>query len=582
MNANKFFEIVSCDINRNPTEEITTIYKNKNIYYGNKKSFTKKQIKEGIILFWDQGSLIVSPYFSEKNKLCNFCFFNQREKAQSFKETMPFIETLDSTVIPIECLMNAINTIIHAPIERKLFSFYVINELTMKRNFFFRGTYCESCLKNKTPHIKAIIKNENERLNKIEVSSKDIRSENKNLIYLLEYPNNDSEFYVKKELLESKTISYELSFVRQSREAALSGIGTASTYRLAKKKAIFESLERFSGTASLNSKSIINTMEELKKLKKNFYNPNDWFDKTNKKKRISEHEEIYWIESYNPVKRTNYLIPEDFVIYKNNRKSQANKLVCSSSNGHAIGNTIIEASIYSMYELIERDTFLQAWYLRESPLLVIKASIKNSELQNKIRKIEENGYDLFIYDLSSDYYIPTFWVYVEGKNYNKFASYSTAATHYDNKTALESALNELDLALSYYDGHLPEIRKKSEEMKPEDIVTVADHPIYYASDRSKEYFSFLSKVETKNFSENQEEKIILNHHYTELVSRLSKRFNNIYITRNTPIGVEELGLEEVKIFIPGMHDMYFGYDNQIVNLERLGRETDELYIHPFP
>ena len=82
-----------------------------------------------------------------------------------------------------------------------------------------------------------------------------------------------------------------------------------------------------------------------------YLNPNDYLHVLGKEK-LNQETKIHWLPTYNYQTQKFTLIPEDFIIYKTERKSINQKLVNVSSNGHAIGNSYKEAVIFSFCNLI--------------------------------------------------------------------------------------------------------------------------------------------------------------------------------------------------------------------------------------
>lgn len=90
-------------------------------------------------------------------------------------------------------------------------------------------------------------------------------------------------------------------------------------------------------------------------------------------------------------------------------------------------------------------------------------------------------------------------------------------------------------------------------------------------------------VEVIDFEIKDDYSIELDSYYSDLLEFTNKLFGNFYIVDNTPKGLKEIGLCEVKVFVPGMQDMNFGYANQYINHQRIHLDgNQEVPIHPFP
>ena len=112
---------------------------------------------------------------------------------------------------------------------------------------------------------------------------------------------------------------------------------------------------------------------------------------------------------------------------------------------------------------------------------------------------------------------------------------------------------------------------------------MADHAIYYSIEDRSIQFNFLKGVEVIDFEIKDDYSIELDSYYSDLLEFTNKLFGNFYIVDNTPKGLKEIGLCEVKVFVPGMQDMNFGYANQYINHQRIHLDgNQEVPIHPFP
>ena len=367
-----------------------------------------------------------------------------------------------------------------------------------------------------------------------------------------------------------------------SQSEMISGIGIDTSYKKARSKAFLEAMERYSGIISKGQKRLFFSLNDLSREIIDYLNPNEYLSLLGKTK-INQDTKIHWLSAHNYQTQKTTLIPEDFIIYKTERKPISQKLINMSSNGHALGNTYKEAVIFSLFEMYERDYFLFHWYERKSPKEVNLSSIFDLEINHYLKLIKNLGYEVLIYQLLSSRVMSIYWAFARGKNSNKFATYSTAGAHLFGKTAIISALKELYFALYAYDQDVVLIQENGHRMRPQDITTVADHAIYYSIEERSQNFDFLKDAEIIDFVVESDYSIDVDTYYSVLLEFTNKKFGNFYIVENTPIGLKEIGLCEVKVFVPGMQDMNFGYENQYINHRRVRVSNHrDIPIHPFP
>src|SRR5215831_11941763 len=106
------------------------------------------------------------------------------------------------------------------------------------------------------------------------------------------------------------------------------------------------------------------------------------------------------------------LIPAELVHYPPPEVGQS--LFGSSTNGLASGNSVLEATIQDLLELIERDIW-SFEFVRASSVLVDPASLPD-EIRAIIERAERNGLELKIRTVANEYGLPFFTVFLFDPN----------------------------------------------------------------------------------------------------------------------------------------------------------------------
>jgi ribosomal protein S12 methylthiotransferase accessory factor len=101
-------------------------------------------------------------------------------------------------------------------------------------------------------------------------------------------------------------------------------------------------------------------------------------------------------------------IPAELIYYPAPDVGQS--LFGSSTNGLASGNSVLEATIQALLELIERDVW-SFEFVRNASRLVETASLTN-EVREIVERAEQNGLQLKVRTISNDYGIPFFAAFV--------------------------------------------------------------------------------------------------------------------------------------------------------------------------
>lgn len=564
--------------NISKSQPIKIVYQDVNLYFGSLDYFRSYRIEEGIMIFWEGHKLFVSPLFNKKYKLCSHCFLEHRNqfKLNDFFGQGSKVVEIDGNNLYSEKLLYAISQLVQLKSESPLFDYFIIDDYRISRHQFFRIANCDTCISNDK-------KCDNTVFNSIyECQASSLREKLGDYSRYIQLDNKDTGFF-RRELttLLNNAVTVELQYPLSQSEM-ISGIGIDTSYKKARSKAFLEAMERYSGIISKGQKRLFFSLNDLSREIIDYLNPNEYLSLLGKTK-INQDTKIHWLSAHNYQTQKTTLIPEDFIIYKTERKPISQKLINMSSNGHALGNTYKEAVIFSLFEMYERDYFLFHWYERKSPKEVNLSSIFDLEINHYLKLIKNLGYEVLIYQLLSSRVMSIYWAFARGKNSNKFATYSTAGAHLFGKTAIISALKELYFALYAYDQDVVLIQENGHRMRPQDITTVADHAIYYSIEERSQNFDFLKDAEIIDFVVESDYSIDVDTYYSVLLEFTNKKFGNFYIVENTPIGLKEIGLCEVKVFVPGMQDMNFGYENQYINHRRVRVSNHrEIPIHPFP
>lgn len=119
---------------------------------------------------------------------------------------------------------------------------------------------------------------------------------------------------------------------------------------------------------------------------------------------------VYWTPVLSMKERREVLVPEQLVYFADGHfRSGTNRFVYDSSNGLALGSTWEEAALHGLFEVIERDNFLCAWYNR-LPLREIDISGSPlEELKQLIYFLELEGIQIRFFDISMELKVPSVW-----------------------------------------------------------------------------------------------------------------------------------------------------------------------------
>ncbi|WP_010268898.1 TOMM precursor leader peptide-binding protein [Paenibacillus senegalensis] len=314
-----------------------------------------------------------------------------------------------------------------------------------------------------------------------------------------------------------------------------------------------------------------------------------------------------WVWGYSLTENRPVLLPESIAYYS---AGYADSFVEETSNGCSLGGSLSEAILHGMLEVIERDSFLLAWYRKLLLPPIDPDSAAGSELQwmrSRLRHIY--GYELHLFNMTMDSGIPAIWVILRSRKEHDARLINAAAAHPDPEQAAINALHEAAAFIPVLNAKFRERRKETELMVHDASLVrqMDDHPLVYAHPKAESRLDFLLKNnrEPQTFQEVAEMaslRALPSLSHTDLtadVQELVERFRSlnleVLVVNQTCSEIEKNQLCCVKVLIPGMLPMSFGHHLRRLNgLYRLASVPDllgyptelsspnELNLHPHP
>lgn len=158
-----------------------------------------------------------------------------------------------------------------------------------------------------------------------------------------------------------------------------------------------------------------------------------------------EHEAIDWTEAWSLTKDTPCLIPSSYCFY--GYEGRGNKYCKADSNGLAAGNTIEEAILQGLFELIERDAVAIWWYNQLRRPSVNLSSFQIPYLDAIQAHYKTIGRELWLLDLTHDLNVPVFVAISRKVQDGPEDILMGFGAHVDAKTAAIRAVLEVNQSL---------------------------------------------------------------------------------------------------------------------------------------
>ncbi|KPV43066.1 TOMM precursor leader peptide-binding protein [Alicyclobacillus ferrooxydans] len=395
--------------------------------------------------------------------------------------------------------------------------------------------------------------------------------------------------------------------------ADIVGYGSGLSIIDAKQSAMLEVLERSCGFQAVNRRPVV--FEKYSELGPSAVHPSK-FGLHNYELLQSLHHTLEpfhedtkysWIWAYSTTSQSPVLVPEQIAFY--GPTADERRFVTETSNGCAIGGTVEEAVLHGVFEVLERDGFLNMWYAK-MPVPELRLGqhcpAKTSEAFNYL---VEEGYQVRLFDVSHDLRIPAICaVAINTENsYPKVVSGS--ACHLNPYQAVSAALRELTVQVVNLKQGRKAKRKQAVSMllDPKQITDILDHVAVSALPEAYPRWKFLLRQGNRRRVRTVEEV------YTDVDARyqvntrdirlilgavledLHRRGFDVIVVNQTGVEVSYGGLHAVKVLIPGMTPITFGYGLQRVRglsrlyelpcrlgyRQRVLTEADmNLYCHP--
>lgn len=396
------------------------------------------------------------------------------------------------------------------------------------------------------------------------------------------------------------------------------GFGRAYRRQDAMKLAVLEALERYCGMCDRTAPAAERfSYEQLtgQAVDPAVFGLHDAIATSHPAYRLERYKEslpVYWTPVFSMKERREVLVPEQLVYFADGHfRSGTNRFVYDSSNGLALGSTWEEAALHGLFEVIERDNFLCAWYNR-LPLREIDISGSPlEELKQLIYFLELEGIQIRFFDISMELKVPSVWALAyDTREGAVMKAYNAAAAHIIPGKAVESAAMEVITSLPIYAAELKEgghafTRAQQLENNPGAVTEFEDHVLYYASESNcRQGLDFVLRGDGRQKASLEElypDAYDPGGRFThddlagdleELAAAVIDHYGELYIADVTPDEVADFGYRAAKVLVPGMLPMTFGEQHRRVIMDRLIRERERRGLvkdftvnpdpHPFP
>lgn len=315
--------------------------------------------------------------------------------------------------------------------------------------------------------------------------------------------------------------------------------GKGVTPDQAKASAIMEAMERYSAELRETDTIVCGTLEEMRNAGASYLEPVDMILPARVMNGL-EASEIAWTKCYDILRGENVWVPACAVFYPYYPDGDL-QLFRFHTNGIAAGNTIEEAILHAMFEVIERD----AWSIAES-LNMTKADViidsEDSTPGKLLRLFKDAGVEINLKNLTVDTGVTTIAASSDDIRTKDPEMLNIGlGAHLDPEIAVIRALTEVAQSRTTHKHGLKinaELQKKTRDMGYENIKKV--NALWYRSNKNKIKLSELKNEATP---------YVLDDIELVLGKIMNAGFDRVVVADLTR---PEVGIPVVRVIIPGM------------------------------
>lgn len=303
---------------------------------------------------------------------------------------------------------------------------------------------------------------------------------------------------------------------------------------------------------------------------------------------------VGWVRGRSLISGQPVLVPAPFVYvpYHYQRTRSGTPISQPISTGLACGNSVQDATLSALCEVIERDAFTITWQARLQRPRITQDSL-GGELAELVDRYRRVGLTVHLVDISTDIACPTVLAVAEGFAPSSPALAVAAAAHPDPTLAVRKSLEELahtrKFAAQVMD-YLPPVQVDVEGGHPA-VDGQRAHLRFYCPQESKSAARFawsggsqLGRTDLRTAGDGGLDALVL---------EVAATGEDVIAVELTTPDVAELGLHVVRVVVPGFHPLQMGHANRCKGGRRLADlprasvadwspEHDNPYPHPFP
>lgn len=349
-------------------------------------------------------------------------------------------------------------------------------------------------------------------------------------------------------------------------------IGSDAIEKVAKGKAIMESIERFCGRSDKISSIIRCTADELGG--KNYIHPRNlaaysnlqrkkgWLNHLTEFKRNLVFE---WVEMEGLFGKQSKYVPLCFASYYYSQHGKEKKRIfISSSNGMAAHTSKEESIRRGALEIIERDAIMIYWFNKIPPIKIALNSSMPGYVKRFVDKINSIGLNCTVVDLTLDT-VPIVMAIASGVYKNNRTFFCGAAASENYQSAIIKSIEELEFSVWSRLSDFDDLKAKINQINVLDISTPLDHEAVYMRKDMINHLDFLLKGdEVISLADVEND----NYDVFEAIRKIGSEIYHIDMTHEC-VKKTMLDISVSRVIIPDFIPITFGYGQEPLAMKRL-------------
>ncbi|WP_370941898.1 TOMM precursor leader peptide-binding protein [Amycolatopsis sp. cg5] len=282
---------------------------------------------------------------------------------------------------------------------------------------------------------------------------------------------------------------------------------------------------------------------------------------------------ITWVHGWSMTGDRPIAVPEHFAYFGAPVRPEHPRVIVGNTNGNGLGNSLEEAALHGLLEVIERDAFLLAWYAR-TPLRRIAPPEGDDVAGHLADDLSRIGYELLIFDATTEFGVPVVVSLARQRSESSTLPqlYCAAAAHPDPLVAIRSAVTETAVgAFRRADLHTPDAEERRRHLRmledPAEVLRMDDHLALHSLPQARGLHEFLLSDPTvanpvrwqEIWTRPRERETDLTRVLTGLIGRLAEHGLDTIVVDQTDAWSRALGLHAAKVIVPGTLRMTFGH-----------------------